>query len=308
MSLYKPVQLGAASYTEAKHWLSLHMNDVRRFIHSRNQYATIEDFIRATNGNITLAYETVYDFVTPNSHKEQWLINWLTHGSKITMLTGKRGGGKTATAYKFMEYYYDAGTQPCILGPPQKHPPEIDRVSRLQDVPVDNVVFVDEIGVRYNARKSSDKEKVADLSILPVLRHSGRSVITATQLSALGDVNFSRLTDMIVAKPMGLFGNSLERDVLRKAIPDIFMPQSREVSHCLCNDFRCNVELGLSRFWKPEYSTPYTILQPDEVVDYLRELLGDEMQEQDILSEIKLRSTNMKDSEIKDLIQQIQES
>jgi hypothetical protein len=306
MSLYEPLDPSRISHTEAQRYLSLNMNNVRRFIYEYNIHATVEDFARMLNGDLRLGYEVIYDYTTPAEQKKQWIHDWLTEGSKILMLTGKRGSGKTATAYLLLEWCYYAGIKPYILGPPQDHAPEIRRITRLQDQPENSMIFIDEIGIRYNARDSGKKDRVVELNILPIFRHAKRSAIVGTQLSSLGDLNFSRLTDGIITKPMGLFGNSLERDTLRQAVPDVFMPKDMFESHFMCSDFRCNVDLGLSSWWRPEYSTPYRLLEPEEVMDYLRELVGDEMSDDDILKEVKLRSTDLSDSEIKDLVKDIQ--
>lgn len=304
MTFYAPIT--NVSDSEALTWLSLHMNDVRQFLHEYNPHASIDDFCRLLDGNIRLGYEVVYDYIVPGAIKLDWLRDWMLSGSRVMMVTGHRGGGKTATVYRLLELYYDAGAQPYILGPPKKLPKQIKRVSSLNQVPPDEPVFVDEIGVRYSVRENAKgEERVADLSLLPVLRHTGRTLITATQMAALGDVNFSRLTDMIISKQMGLFGSALERDTMRDAIPDLFMPRTKYESHIFCNEFRNNLKLGLASFWDDSYSTPYTVLDADEVLDYISELLGDGMDEKKILGELQIRSSGMKAGELKSVISDI---
>ncbi|NPE27628.1 hypothetical protein HNV12_06510 [Methanococcoides sp. SA1] len=305
-SFYEPLRPGMTGQSVAGTWLEKSIPVVRQFLHDRDRNLSISDFGRSLNGDLTLGYEVVYDYTVPNHVKREWIREWLTDGSNIISLIGKRGGGKTGTAFAILEMFMQAGFKVCIVGPPQAVPPGIERFSKLSDVPPGYVVFIDEIGIRFNSRQSGSKDQIADLSLLPTLRHTDRTLLVAAQLAALGDVNFSRLSDMYIVKPMGLFSASMDRDVISQYIPEMFMPVTREVSHVFCNEFRCNIEFGLPSFWEPVYSTPYTILDPDQVIDYIVELVGDDFEVSNIINEVWLRSNNMKRSEIQDLIQQIE--
>ena len=300
-STMKPVEPGSTTPHYSKTWLNLHVNDVARFISSR--YVHHDQFIEFARHDPCLAHEIINDFLLPNSLKISIVKEFLTSGSKIVIIEGDRGQGKTTSAHSFAEWFMEAGRQPYWVGAPQDLPNEFNRVSDPFDVPRGAVAFTDEIGVRYNARNS--KDNVDDLQSLLTLRHTDRSSMYATQLSSLTDINFVRTADALVFKPLSLFGRQLERDVVGGAVPDEFMPKSREYTHFLCGKFRTTFRQPLGELWKEEYSTPFSMITDETVDIFVGLLIEDGFDSKGITRELKARSYRIEVKEVEKMVMEV---
>jgi hypothetical protein len=302
--MFQPIKPGTLTERYAQEWLRIHRPHVKRFIHSRYIMGTMGDFEDLKADSPSLAVELVYDSIVPNDVKKNWVKDFLSSGSNIIMVLGDKDEGKNALAYLLLEWYYDMGIQPYIIGAPQKKPDEFERVYGVFDSPPGSVLFIDELGQLFNARDSGKGEQKDSVSTFNTIRHQDKSAVVLTQLSALGDVNFLRLADMIVLKPMSLFGMHLERDVVTKAVSPDFLPMDKTTAHFFSKQFRFNLNVGLSRFWKEEYSTPFKQLTHEEALEFACELYNDGLEYQTIVDELKRHAYRTTKEGVENMLQE----
>lgn len=253
---YSMIQPGSLIPRYSGEWLKLHVNHIMLYISQNYISATPDRFFELARKDPCLAHEIVYDWLLPNDYKLWMIRNYITQGSKIGIIEGDRGEGKTTAAHSFAEMFLEAGRQPYWVGPPQPLPEGFGRVIDPYDVPPGCLATTDETAIKYSNRRSGSVENIDDTKILLALRHTERSSLFITQLSSLTDVNFVRTADYLAFKPLSLFGRQLEREVIGSAIPEEFMPKSKFYTHFICKDFRTTFRHPLPESWIEAYSFP----------------------------------------------------
>ena len=115
------------------------------------------------------------------------MIDALSHGkSKIVLIEGGRGSGKTAFSGWLMDELYSRGKHTKIYfvkkgERPQGFPEWINIVDEIEDVPNGSLAIVDESAIKYNARNSWSDGNKDFTSRLVILRHKDISIILITQ-------------------------------------------------------------------------------------------------------------------------------
>ena len=284
------VEPGSMTPEQSRIWLRMHTADIIRYLHQKYMMGISDKFMRFMKGDPCLAHELINDFLLPNDYKIAHIKEYISEGSKIVVIEGDRGEGKTTAGHSFAEWFMESGRQAYWVGAPQELPDQIIRVSDPFDVPAGGGAWTDEIGQKYSARLSGSDENVDDTKVLLTLRHTGRSSFYMTQLSSMTDVNFTRLADALVFKPLSLFGKTLEREEIGKAVPDEFLPNSREYTHFYCKKFRTTFRHPLGDLWDERYSTPFSQITEHTVVDFVSLLLDDGFNAVQITQELKMRS------------------
>ena len=300
---YSMIQPGSLIPRYSREWLKLHIDHVMLFISRNYISATPDRFFELARKDPCLAHEIIADWLLPNEYKLWMIRNYITNGSKIGIIEGDRGEGKTTAAHSFAEMFLDVGRQPYWVGPPQPLPEGFGRVIDPYNVPPGKLAVTDEIAIKYSARKSGSVDNIEDTKILLTLRQSFRSSLFITQLSSLTDLNFVRTVDYLAFKPLSLFGRQLEREVIGSAIPPEFMPKSKFYTHFFCKDFRTTIRHPLPESWIEAYSFPFAQITEETVHRFVADLLGDGFTEEGIVQELKARSYRADKTKVKEIIQ-----
>lgn len=284
------VESGSTTKSYSREWLRLHLPHIRRFVNEKYIAGTYDQFLELVKSDPCLAHEILNDYLLPNEYKLKMVRDFVTTGSKIFVIEGDRGEGKTTAAHSFAEWFLNSGRGVCWVGPPQKLPDEFNRVIDPYDVPEGDGAFTDEVGLKYNSRKSGSADNIEDLQILLTLRQTFRSAFMITQLSALTDLNIIRSANALVFKPLSLFGQQLERDVIGSSIPDEFMPPSKGYTHFVCKEFRTTFRHPLGKLWKEDFSFPFAKVTNETVDEYIVGLVNDGFTPEAMVRELKARS------------------
>lgn len=287
MEFVKP---GSTTPEQSRIWLRMHTPDIIRYLHSKYFNGISDKFMAFVKSDPCLTHELINDFLLPNDYKIAQIKKYISEGSKIIVIEGDRGQGKTTAAHSFAEWFRGSGRPVFWIGAPQELPDEFTRVADPFDVPAGGGAFTDEIGQKYSARNSSSEANKDDTEVLLTLRHTGRTAFYMTQLSSLADLNFTRLADALVFKPLSLFGKVLEREEIGNAVPDEFLPSSKEYTHFYCSEFRTTFRQSLGELWDEKYSTPFSQITDDTVVDFVSLMLDDGSSAEQITHELKMRS------------------
>lgn len=209
------------------------------------------------NSGPTLGMRAIKDFLISDIKKIERIQRMIAKAlGEIWVIMGRKGGGKTATLYWILEQAHKAGRECCIAGPPQKIPSWCQRVMDPAAAPENSVVGVSEAGIQYSARSSMRSGQRDALSILPVLRHSGRLIIAETQHSRILDINFLRLMDCIILKPEPMYHFD-ERNPMSKVM-EVLKPQNpKETLFFNGPWFTLIRHQPLPDCWSNELSMPY---------------------------------------------------
>jgi len=188
--------------------------------------------------------------------------NRLKNSSLIILITGKRGSGKTALGFKFLENL--AGKRRAYYLGEGKFPRFIKKVSDIKDVKNNSILLVDEAAIIYSSRNSMKKSNKVLGELMTIARHKDLSLIIITQNSAMIDLNVLRLADTIVFKEPSLLQARFERksilDLFKKAESHFKKIDSKERKkhfYVLDDEFEGMLISGLPEFWSDKISKSF---------------------------------------------------
>lgn len=258
----------------AKFWLLTHEGAWDRFL--RRYKFRDRDAIKESmfNSSPTLAMRAIKDSRIPDPRKIENIGKMIAKTmGEIWMIAGKKDGGKTATSYWLLELAHAVGRECCIAGPPQKTPSWCKRVMDPAAAPENSVVYVSEAGIQYSARSSMRAGQRDALSILPVIRHSGRLIIAETQHTRIIDINFLRMMDCMILKPEPMYHFD-ERSPMAKVM-DVLKPQSPKETLFFSGPwFTLIRKQPLPECWSDELSKPYRPIHDEgEALGFAQDLL-----------------------------------
>lgn len=246
------------------------------FLHRYKYADRIEIKEGMFNSSPTLGMRAIKDFLIPDDKKIKIVQKMVAETfGEVWMIAGKKHGGKTGTAYWLLELAHAMGRECCIAGPPQKIPPWCNRVMDPAAAPDNSVVYVTEAGMQYSARSSMRAGQRDALSILPVIRHSGRLVIAETQHTRIIDVNFLRMMDCMILKPEPMYHFDERRNPMARVM-EVLKPQNpRETLFFTGAWFTLIRNQPLPKCWSDELSMPYKPIHKDgEALAFALDLLN----------------------------------
>ena len=134
------------------------------------------------------------------------------HPSTVAIL-GRRGAGKSATAYRLLELLRDRAA-PCVVGPESLKrllPEWVGVVATLEEAPFNSVVLVDEAYLLFHARASSSARGRTIGSAINLSRQRNQTLIFVVQEAKQLDVNIVSQLDTIVIKELSELSVEFER-------------------------------------------------------------------------------------------------
>jgi hypothetical protein len=184
--------------------------------------------------------------------------------SKIGIIVGARGSGKTAFGMKVLENVYAKKKRACVaLGFDKTTLPSwIEVVDSVDSIRNNSFVLIDEGGILFSSRKSMSNPNKLLSDLLLISRHKNLSILFIAQNSSNLDVNIIRQADYLVLKPSSL----LQKDFERKIIKDIYtsvkeefdnLKEEKGVSYIYSDAFRGFVKNELPSFWSTNLSKSF---------------------------------------------------
>ena len=149
---------------------------------------------------------------------EKWFNKIKDSDSKIGVILGARGSGKTAFGIKFIENVYANDKCKCYaLGFNEKEMPSwIEVVDDISQIKNDAFVLIDEGGVLFNSRDSMSNANKLLSDLILVARHKNLSILFISQNSSNLDINILRQADFLALKPSSLLQKEFERKIVQK--------------------------------------------------------------------------------------------
>lgn len=186
----------------------------------------------------------------------------LNDDSKIILIFGKRGSGKSALGLRIMENIKAETNRDCYtLGIDERFLPLwINPINNIDEANIGSIILVDEGAVSFNSRESM-KETNKELSkIMAIARHKNLTLLFITQNTGMIDKNILKLTDSLMIKEGSLLQQEMERPEIKK-----FYIKSKELLenvkenkikyfYLIDSDFEGLLEYSLPSFWTQELS------------------------------------------------------
>jgi len=193
-----------------------------------------------------------------------WENNFYSSDSKIGIILGARGSGKTAFGIKMLENAHTKIKKKCYaIGFEEKEMPDwINIVQSASQIANDSVVLIDEGGVLFSSRKAMTNANKMLSDLILISRHKNISILFISQNSSNLDVNIIRQADFLILKPSSL----LQKDFERKVIGDIYdslqdkfkkYKDTKGLTYIYSDQFRGFITSPLPSFWKTSISKSF---------------------------------------------------
>lgn len=189
----------------------------------------------------------------------------LENESKIGIIVGARGSGKTAFGVRLLENVYSKKKRECYaLGfDAATMPSWVTVVESTEAIKNGAFVLIDEGGILFSSRKamSSPNKLLSDL--LLISRHKNLSILFIAQNSSNLDVNIIRQADYLVLKPSSLLQKDFERKIIRDLYTSVekhfsALKTEKGISYIYSDPFQGFVKNSLPSFWSSGISKSFS--------------------------------------------------
>ena len=188
----------------------------------------------------------------------------LSSKSKIGIILGARGTGKTAIGMKILENIYSKGKRKlyAIGFKSEDMPSWIEVIDNIEKINNDSTVLIDEGGVLFSSRNSMTKPNKLLSQLILIARHKNLNILFISQNSSNLDVNILRQADYLILKPTSL----LQGDFERKKIKDIYQDIQKDfkkhqnikgITYIYSEIFRGFISNPLPSFWSTNISKSF---------------------------------------------------
>lgn len=220
-----------------------------------------EKNILKKRGLINANYEKLKVLKTEKGDFDQWEQEIFDSDSKIGVIIGARGQGKTAFGIKFMENFYARKKRKCYAMGFKKEemPLWINVVENISEIGNDSFVLIDEGGILFSSRNSMSTANKLLSELILIARHKNLTILFISQNSSNLDINILRQTDFIILKPSSLLQRDFERKIIQKiydfAQKDFEKFRSKKgLTYIYGNLFKGFVTNPLPSFWGEKIS------------------------------------------------------
>jgi len=189
--------------------------------------------------------------------------NIFNSDSKIGVILGSRGSGKTAFALRFLENFHSLKKRGIFaLGFNEKEMPDwINVVSDISKIKNNSFVLIDEGGILFSSRNAMSSANKLLSELILIARHKNLNILFISQNSSNLDVNILRQADFLVLKPSSFLQKDFERKIIQKIydkISDYFEKIDDKGKTYIYSDiFKGFVSSPLPSFWKTEISKSF---------------------------------------------------
>ena len=191
---------------------------------------------------------------------QEWLYS---SKSTVGIILGARGSGKSGLGLFLVENWAARGRKAFAMGfEGAGLPVWIRRVEKIDEVPNNSVLLVDEGGILFNARDAmSDANKLLS-KLLFIARHKDLSVAFISQNSANLEVNTIRQADYLLLKRPSLLQKDFERNKIKEiydAVEADFkkLGSDKGLTYVYSDKFRGFASNSLPSFWSEKTSKAF---------------------------------------------------
>lgn len=179
-------------------------------------------------------------------------VKQMVKESNHIVIVGSRGEGKTALGMYLLELHKEVGREIYIYNYPKPAilPKWIKNISKLEYLPNNAVVLIDESSNDFDQYSYAKKTNIYLRNLLNIARHKKQSYIFIALTTNFINLNFLHLFNVWFFKQPTLFQREEERKIIRQAY-------SRIQEEIKVNEFYYmdDKEWGKGRFVLPEWYT-----------------------------------------------------
>jgi len=290
--------------TSMVEWLYLYHNDVQKWL---------DDFAHPTDHPLLwkmfmadplLGKAIVESNQETNENKISYLVREISEGSKIVLLIGQRGSGKTALMFYLAEQIHQRypHRKICILESSYINLPAwIEPVYTIFDAPEGSIILFDEASITYAARDAMTKTSKDLTNLLAISRHQGLTVLFVSQHSGLVDINILRMADVFIFKRLSweeLYGKDKKRAGRLLQYVRLMQPRDEKGSLFTDGEKWYNIETPLPTFWDETVSKSFKKVSKSEAIQMARKMYDDGVSPKNICKQLLIRGIDWTEQDV----------
>ena len=218
----------------------------------------------AINEKIKPIFQDFEVVKTEKGDYNKWIDEVYNADSKIGIILGSRGSGKTAFGVRFLENAYSKSKKKCyaIGFRKEEMPSFIKIVSDTNEIENNSLVLIDEGGVLFSSRNSMTSANKLLSSLMLISRHKNISILFISQNSSNLEINILRQADYLIFKNSSLLQKEFERKIIQKIYekinPDFEkFENKKKMSYVYSDEFRGFISNSLPSFWGTNISKSF---------------------------------------------------
>lgn len=224
---------------------------------SKKSAATVQDVnTKIKRSSIKPVYSELKIIESVKGSYGKWEKMVFDSDSKIGIIIGARGSGKTAFGVKVLENVYAKTKKKCYaIGFHQNDFPSwISVVEDVSQIKNDSFILIDEGGIFFSSRRSMSEANKFLSDLMLIARHKNLSVLFISQNSSNLDINILRQADYLVLKPSSLLQEEFERKIIQKIYEETEkdfekFKDEKGLTYIYSSDFKGFVSNPLPSFW-----------------------------------------------------------
>lgn len=184
--------------------------------------------------------------------------------SKIGIILGARGTGKTAIGIKILENIYARSHRKLYAMGFNKEdmPAWIETIESIDQIKNNATILIDEGGVLFSSRNAMTKPNKLLSQLILIARHKNLNILFISQNSSNLDVNILRQADHLILKPTSLLQKDFERNKIKDVYEEIdtdFKKHKNQqgATYIYSEIFRGFVANPLPSFWSTNISKSF---------------------------------------------------
>jgi len=220
--------------------------------------------IESRRESISSVFEDFKVIETLKGNYSNWKKTLFNSDSKIGIIIGARGSGKTAFGIKLIENIYSQKKVKCyaIGFKAEDFPSWINVVNSVSEITNNSYVLIDEGGILFSSRNAMSNANKLLSGLILISRHKNLNILFISQNSSNLDVNILRQADFLVLKPSSLLQKDFERKIIQKLYEkteDDFekFKENKGITYIYSSNFTGFVSNLLPSFWGAEISKSF---------------------------------------------------
>lgn len=238
-------------------------NSIASLFKASKDYAQKKS-IEKKRDKILSVYEDFKVIKTLDGDYNKWIDKTFKSDSKIGLILGARGSGKTAFGIKMLENAHAKYGKKCYaIGFDEKEMPSwIKVIQNISELENNAFVLIDEGGVLFNSRDSMTSANKILSELMLIARHKNLSILFISQNSSNMEINVLRQADFLILKSSSLLQKEFERKIIQKlydSADELFKEYSEipGITHVYADNFKGFITNKLPSFWDMKISKSF---------------------------------------------------
>ena len=200
-----------------------------------------------------------------NGNFGAWEKSIASSESKIGIIVGARGSGKTAFGLSLLENVYAKKKSKIFaMGFKKEEMPSwIEVIESVSEIKNNSFILVDEGGILFSSRRAMSNPNKLLSELILIARHKSLNILFISQNSSNLDVNALRQADYLILKKPALLQMNFERKIIKDIYNEVGAgfkkhEKFKGISYVYSDSFRGFVNNPLPSFWNVRISKSFS--------------------------------------------------